>query len=84
MSAVLHWNDQPVAFEPGETISAALARAGIRELGAGRHFCGIGLCQNCVVLKDGQAPVEACLTPAEAGMRLTALNQREATDVVRG
>lgn len=79
MSARFFWNDEPVAFLPGETIAAALLRAGIVDLGSrrdapgGRVFCGIGACQGCIVAVDGAAPVEACLTPARDGLRLGAL-----------
>jgi ferredoxin len=80
MQATLHtlyWLDKSLAFRPGETIAAALRRAGIDDLGAAsgglraRYFCGIGSCQACLVSVDGAAPVEACLTPAAAGMRLS-------------
>jgi aerobic-type carbon monoxide dehydrogenase small subunit (CoxS/CutS family) len=37
----------------------------------GRYFCGIGACQTCLVSVNGAAPVEACLTPARAGVQLT-------------
>ncbi|MBN9443513.1 MAG: (2Fe-2S)-binding protein [Bosea sp. (in: a-proteobacteria)] len=76
MSSHLFWNGVPIAFEPGETIAAALLRAGIVDLGrpddgpGGRVFCGIGACQGCVVTVAGAAPVEACLTPARDGLRL--------------
>ena len=73
-SLTLYWHLQAVPFQPGETIAAALLRAGIVRLGdaaggmQGRYFCGIG---NCLVSVDGASAVEACLTPAQAGMRLT-------------
>jgi len=79
MSGCFFWNDRPVAFESGETIAAALLRAGIADLGpsrdtlGGRIFCGIGACQGCVVAIAGAAPVEACLTPAREGLRLSPL-----------
>ncbi|QEL24120.1 (2Fe-2S)-binding protein [Bosea sp. F3-2] len=76
MTRHFFWNGEPVAFQPGETIAAALLRAGIAGLGrpsdapSGRVFCGIGACQGCVVAVAGAAPVEACLTPASEGLRL--------------
>lgn len=63
-------------FHPGETIAAALSRHGVADFGAtagglqGRYFCGIGTCQACLVSVNGASPVEACLTPAQAGMEL--------------
>ena len=79
MTSHFFWNGEPVAFQPGETIAAALLRAGIADLGrsgdvpGGRVFCGIGACQGCVVAVAGAAPVEACLTPASEGLRLGSL-----------
>lgn len=72
----LYWLDQPLPFHPGETIAAALRRAGMVDLGTAsggmraRYFCGTGNCQACLVSVNGAAPVEACLTRAQAGMRL--------------
>ncbi len=76
MTSHFFWNGGPVAFRSGETIAAALLRAGITDLGrpsatpGGRVFCGIGACQGCVIAVAGAAPVEACLTPAREGLRL--------------
>ena len=77
MSNTFHWLDQAVTFRPGETVAAALRRAGIHDLGlaAGglraRYFCGIGACQSCLVSVDGASPVESCLTPARDGMQVS-------------
>lgn len=75
-ASFLYWGSDSVRFSPGETIAAALQRHGITDLGAGvgglhgRYFCGIGTCQACLVSVNGASPVEACLTLAQAGMRL--------------
>lgn len=60
--------------EAGDTIAAALLRAGVRQLrrapsgGAPRGlFCCMGICQECVVEVDG-IHREACRTPVTAGM----------------
>lgn len=72
---VFFWQGRPIAFREGESIAAALTAAGILSFGldmAGRetrYFCGIGACQCCLVRIDGQT-VEACLTPARAGLRV--------------
>lgn len=77
MTSSFLWNDVAVPFRPGETIAAALLRAGIISLGSdggrlsGRIFCGIGACQGCTIAVEGGAPVEACLTPARTGLRLS-------------
>lgn len=71
------WQGQTIPFRAGETIAAALADAGIGDLGrdgagAGlRYFCGIGACQSCLVRIDGRT-VEACLTPACDGAVIVA------------
>jgi hypothetical protein len=70
------WCGRAVAFRAGETVAAALRRAGVRDLGPaggpvrGRVFCGIGACQACLVAEDGGPAFEACLTPARAGLVL--------------
>lgn len=76
-SPTFFWNHLVIAFDPGESLAAALLRSGVLRLGAavgglqGRYFCGIGNCQACLVCVDGGSPVEACLTPARPGMHLT-------------
>ena len=58
------------------SVAAALTRAGIRgfrrtEAGAARGvFCGMGVCQDCLVTVDGQPNRRACMTPARAGMKV--------------
>ena len=78
MTAHFYWNGEPVPFRPGETIAAALLGAGIVHLGRGRIFCGIGACQGCLVAMTGAAAVEACLTPASEGLRLSPLAEEQA------
>lgn len=76
-SPTLYWDTVVVAFRPGETIAAALQRQGLTDLGPGvgglrgRYFCGVGTCQACLVSVNGDSPVEACLTLAQDGMRLS-------------
>ena len=62
------------AFD-GETIAAALLRAGILNIrsapsGAPRGlFCVMGACQECVVEVDGKK-VEACRTVVSEGLKI--------------
>jgi len=62
-----------VAVRPGDTIAAALLRQGIVALRHSRTgeargvFCGIGICNECLVTVNGRPNVRACVTPAEAG-----------------
>lgn len=61
-----------VAAHDGETIAAALFRAGITHIrnapsGTPRGmFCAMGVCQECVVNIDGKI-VEACRTTVQEG-----------------
>jgi len=66
MTGHILWNDRDVPYEQGETLAQALNRAGITHLGTGLAgqsrsvFCGIGQCQNCLVILEGKGPCEAC------------------------
>lgn len=61
----------------GVSIAAALTEAGIRALrltptGAPRGmFCGMGVCQDCLVMVNGQPSQRACMTPLSDGMEIT-------------
>lgn len=67
------WHGTPVSFRAGESVAAAMARAGLHDLGSDgagarlRYFCGIGACQNCLVAIGGSV-VESCLMPAREGL----------------
>jgi predicted molibdopterin-dependent oxidoreductase YjgC len=65
-----------VPAEPGQTVAAALIKAGITVF---RHtptgsprgiFCGMGVCFDCTVTVDGLADQRACVTPVRPGMRV--------------
>jgi predicted molibdopterin-dependent oxidoreductase YjgC len=65
-----------VAYE-GESIAAALFAAGARitrwtaRAGEPRgYFCGMGVCQDCLVTVDGLPNVRACMTPVREGLRV--------------
>ena len=74
-SVVLDLSGTPVPARLGETVAAALTRAGIKPLrhgqdGCGRGvFCGMGVCQDCVLEIDG-VPLRACMTPVSGPHRL--------------
>ena len=62
------------AFE-GETVAAALIGAGRRTFrySAKRNeprslYCGIGVCQECRMIIDGNINVRACMTEVRSGM----------------
>ncbi len=64
----------PLAGSPTQSVAAALAAAGIRglrrtESGASRGvFCGMGVCQDCLVTVDGAPNRRACMTVLHDGM----------------
>ena len=71
-------NGQPVRAFEGETIGAALAAAGIRELRRTEQlkdprglYCCMGTCHGCLVTVDGQPSLRACITPVQAGQQIT-------------
>ncbi|OUL99976.1 FAD-dependent oxidoreductase [Variovorax sp. JS1663] len=74
---VRFWYDgQPVEGLEGETIAAALAAGGIREMRHTRSgerrglYCGMGACFDCLVTVDGRASQRACLTKVAEGQQV--------------
>ena len=74
---MLSFDGQPVAAFLGDSVGAALTRAGVRSWRSTRHsgrprglFCGIGVCYDCLLTVDGLANQRACLVPAVDGMEL--------------
>jgi thioredoxin reductase len=68
---------EPLEGYAGETIAAALTAAGHR---AFRHaaqggmrglWCGMGVCQECLVTVDGRPNQRACMTALRAGLCVT-------------
>ena len=76
MSDVFHFDGRPVTFRPGQSIAAALTQTGERALrqtagGAKRGmFCGMGVCQDCLVTIDGVPNRRACMTAAASGVEV--------------
>lgn len=61
----------------GESVAAVMMAAGMRIFTEPSRynlvrtlFCGMGLCHQCLVTVDGVPHVRACMTRAEAGMRI--------------
>ncbi|HEX6021356.1 MAG TPA: FAD-dependent oxidoreductase [Solirubrobacter sp.] len=63
---VVHFEGRAVPARPGDTVAAALMDAG-EDAGV---FCGMGVCQQCLVKVDGVAGRRACMTAAVNGMRI--------------
>ena len=69
------YDGQPLAAAAGDSVGAALTRAGVRSWRTTRHggrprglFCGIGICYDCLLTIDGAPDQRACLAPAADGM----------------
>jgi NADPH-dependent 2,4-dienoyl-CoA reductase/sulfur reductase-like enzyme len=64
---VIRFDGQPIASRPGQTVAAALTAAGVRVWRTTRHgaprglFCGMGVCQDCLVTIDGRSNQRACM-----------------------
>ncbi len=74
----LTFDGRPVPAVAGDSVGAALTRAGVRSWRTTRRegrprglFCGIGVCYDCLLTVDGSANQRACLVPAVDGMELS-------------
>ena len=73
----IFFEGREIRCRPGLSVAAALSAAGereIRETGSGAMrglFCGMGVCQECRVLIDGQSGIRACMTPVADSMRIS-------------
>ena len=71
------FDGSPVTARPGQSLAAALTAAGFRRFGERAEgtpcgmFCGMGICQDCLVTVDGAPDRRACMTMAAAGMVVT-------------
>jgi sarcosine oxidase, subunit alpha len=68
---------EPVGAREGGPVAVALWAAGYRVLRrtADRKrprglFCAAGICQDCLIVIDGQPNLRACVTPVRDGMRV--------------
>lgn len=72
----LTFDGHSVTARPGQSLAAALTEAGRRALrqtvsgGSRGMFCGMGVCQDCLVTVDGVPNRRACMTMAEPGQRV--------------
>ena len=71
------FDGRPMTGREGQPIAAALMDNGIsvfrvtEKLKQPRGlFCGIGQCNDCVVVVDGRPNVRSCVTPLEEGMAI--------------
>lgn len=76
-SVEIFFEDKPVIALAGESVAAALLRAGVAYTGkhavAHDHrapFCMMGVCFECLMRIDGVDNRQACLTTVRNGMRV--------------
>ncbi len=73
-SATFTFEGRKIPFAPGATIAASLTAAGELALKESRQgdrrglFCGMGVCQECLVTVDGWPAQRACMTSARPGL----------------
>ena len=74
MMKTFQFHNRSIPFNDGDSVGAALLRAGIKSLRKSRingepraMMCGIGQCFDCVVTIDGKPLQRACITPAREG-----------------
>jgi sarcosine oxidase subunit alpha len=72
----IFFDGRPIDAFAGETVATALLAASVRQLRSSPRagtprgfFCGMGICQECVVVVDGRT-VPACLEPVRDGMQI--------------
>ncbi len=76
------WNGEPRTGQPGDSIAAALSEGGVRAFGASRSgrarglFCGMGACQECLVVVDGERSHRACMTELRQDMAVESQDDR--------
>ncbi len=70
------FDGRQVPARAGQSLAAALTEAGqrvLRQTASGNNrgmFCGMGVCQDCLVTVDGVPNRRACMTMAEPGLRV--------------
>src|SRR5262245_55654286 len=74
-SVKIEFEGRSIAARCGESVAAALTAAGVRGLRTTRCgvergiFCGMGVCQDCLVEIDGR-PHRACMTIVDQPMKI--------------
>lgn len=81
-SFTFYFNGKAITARPGQSLAAALTDAGqrvFRHTGKGSPrglFCGMGVCQDCLVSVDGQTHQRACMTEAVKGAKVLSQESR--------
>jgi len=85
----VHINGQPVSAAIGETVLSVIQSLGVRQVARNDHdqisgaYCGMGVCQCCLVKINGRHKRRACQTVVRDGMRVeTRVNRINEQEVV--
>ncbi|NNA54374.1 cyanide-forming glycine dehydrogenase subunit HcnA [Pseudomonas koreensis] len=85
----VHINGQPVTAAIGETVLSVIQSLGVRQVARNDHdqisgaYCGMGVCQCCLVKIDGRHKRRACQTVVRDGMQIeTRVNRITGQEVV--
>ena len=72
----VHINGQPVSAAIGETVLSVIQSLGVRQVARNDHdqisgaYCGMGVCQCCLVKINGRHKRRACQTVVRDGMQV--------------
>lgn len=72
-----NFQGQEISAQDGQSLAAALTQVGhraFRETAKDAQrgiFCGMGVCQDCLVSVDGTPNLRACMTPVREGMKVS-------------
>ena len=85
----VHINGQAVSAAIGETVLTVIQSLGVRQIARNDHdqisgaYCGMGVCQCCLVKINGRHKRRACQTVVRDGMQIeTRVNRVVAQEVV--
>ncbi|POA37906.1 cyanide-forming glycine dehydrogenase subunit HcnA [Pseudomonas sp. GW456-12-1-14-TSB6] len=85
----VHINGQPVSAAIGETVLSVIQSLGVRQVARNDHnqisgaYCGMGVCQCCLVKINGRHKRRACQTVVRDGMLIeTQANRIHGQEVV--
>jgi len=68
---------QEITAQNGQSLAAALTQAGVRAFRETAKddergiFCGMGVCQDCLVTVNGEPNQRACMTPVQDGVKVS-------------
>jgi hydrogen cyanide synthase HcnA len=78
----VHINGQPVTAAIGETVLSVIQSLGVRQVARNDHnqvsgaYCGMGVCQCCLVKINGRHKRRACQTVVRDGMQVETRTNR--------